>query len=94
MKKITLEDALKKIKKLEEENAKLKEELEYYKNRKIGGRKKHDEQWMQGYNDFVVLYEGGKTIMEIVETGLCSRRTAYRYKSYYDELNMSKKGYK
>lgn len=90
MKKMTLDDALKRIKELEDENARLKEELEYYKNRKTGGRKKHDEQWMQGYNDFVVQYESGKTIMEIVDSGLCSRRTAYRYKTYYDEINKSK----
>ena len=34
-KNITLEDAVKRIKKLEKENAELKEELEYYKNRKM-----------------------------------------------------------
>ena len=34
----------------------------------------------------VVLYEEGKTIMEIVELSDFSRRTAYRYKEYYDKL--------
>lgn len=82
----TLEDALKRISELEEENAKLKEELEYYKSKKFAGRQKHDEHWMQSYNDFVIKYESGMTIMEIVAQGAISRRTAYRYKAYYEEL--------
>ena len=81
-----LEDALIRIAELEEENAKLKEELEYYKSKKFAGRQKHDEHWMRSYNDFVIQYEGGMTIMEIVAQGAISRRTAYRYKAYYDEL--------
>ena len=56
-KNITLEDAVKRIKKLEKENAELKEELEYYKNRKMSGRQKHNAKWMAIYNDFVVGYE-------------------------------------
>ena len=32
---LTLEDALKRIEELENENAELKKELEYYKNRKM-----------------------------------------------------------
>ena len=55
-KNITLEDAVKRIKKLEKENAELKEELEYYKNRKMSGRQKHNAKWMAIYNDFVVGY--------------------------------------
>ena len=38
---ITLEKALKRIEELENENAELREELEYYKNRKLSGRQKH-----------------------------------------------------
>ena len=38
---ITLEEALKRIEELENENAELREELEYYKNRKLSGRQKH-----------------------------------------------------
>ena len=38
----TLEVALKRIAELERENEKLREELEYYKNRKISGRQKHN----------------------------------------------------
>ena len=41
---------------------------------------------MKSYNDFVALYEDGLTIMEIVDQGAISRRTAYRYKAYYDGL--------
>ena len=59
-KNITLEDAVKRIKKLEKENAELKEELEYYKNRKMSGRQKHNAKWMAIYNDFVVGYENAK----------------------------------
>jgi hypothetical protein len=82
----TLEEALARIKELEEENKNLLSELEYYRNRNYGGRKKHNEAWMAAYNDFVVKYEGGMAIMEIVAEGDISRRTAYRYKAYYDEL--------
>ena len=48
---------------------------------------KHDETWMASYNDFVVKYEAGMSIMEIVNMGEISRRTAYRYKAYYDDTN-------
>ncbi|WP_170832810.1 hypothetical protein [Butyrivibrio sp. INlla16] len=41
---------------------------------------------MKSYNDFAVQYENGMTIMEIVAKGTNSRRTAYRYKAYYEEL--------
>ena len=82
----TLDEALIYIAELEAENKILREELEYYKSRKPSGRKKHDETWMASYNDFVVKYESGMTIMEIVNQGEISRRTAYRYKAYYDEL--------
>ncbi|SFU74651.1 helix-turn-helix domain-containing protein [Butyrivibrio sp. INlla21] len=82
----TLDDALKRISELEEENSKLKEELKYYKSKKFAGRQKHDEHWMQSYNNFVIQYEGGMTIMEIVDKGEISRRTAYRYKAYYERL--------
>ena len=55
------------IAKLEKENAKLKEEVEYYKKRKTSGRKKHNAKWMAIYNDFVVCYEGGMTMIEIAK---------------------------
>ena len=92
----SLKSALQRIAQLEQENEQLRAELEIYKNRNTGGRKKHDEAWMTSYRDFAVKYEGGMTIMEIVAQGEISRRTAYRYKAYYDELqknNRYKKRY-
>jgi len=83
----TLEEALIRITELESENRTLREELERYKNITPAGRRKHDETWMASYNDFVVKYEAGMSIMEIVSMGEISRRTAYRYKAYYDDTN-------
>ena len=83
----TLEDAKKRIKELEEEVAALKAENEELRSRSIAGRRKHDEKWTASFNDFVVKYESGKTIMEIVSEGDISRRTAYRYLEYYRKYN-------
>ena len=83
----TLEEALNYIAELEAENKALREELAHYRSRKRAGRKKHDDIWQASYNDFVVKYEGGMSIMEIVNQGEISRRTAYRYKAYYDEIH-------
>lgn len=83
---VSLEDALKRIKELEDENAKLREELEYYKNRKLSGRQKHNAKWMAIYNDFVVCYENGMTMVEIAKRNNVSERTIYRYKAYYDKI--------
>ena len=90
-KNITLEDAVKRIKKLEKENAELKEELEYYKNRKMSGRQKHNAKWMAIYNDFVVGYENGMTMVEIAKRNHVSERTIYRYKAYYEKMREEKK---
>ena len=54
---VMLEEALKRIEELEKENADLREKLEYYRNRKLSGRKKHNAKWMAIYNAFVVGYE-------------------------------------
>ena len=86
----TLEEAMSYISELEAENRALREELEQLRSRKRSGRKKHDEAWMASYNDFTVKFESGMSIMEIVNQGEISRRTAYRYKAYYDEMNKSK----
>ena len=86
----SLKSALQRITQLEQENEQLRAELEVYKNRNTGGRKKHDEAWMTSYRDFAVKYESGMTLMEIVAEGEISRRTAYRYKAYYDELQKNK----
>ena len=86
MKIKTLEEALKRIKELEAENAALRSENEELRSRSIGGRKKHDATWTASYNDFLTKYKSGMTIMEIVGEGKISRRTAYRYLSYYRGL--------
>ena len=90
---VTLEDALKRIEKLEYENAKLKEanddlreELEYFKKRKACGRQKHNAKWMAIYNDFVICHEQGMAIVEIAKRNGISERSVYRYKAYYEEV--------
>ena len=80
---LTLEQAMEKIEKLEKENAYLREELEAARNRKMSGRKKHNEKWMNAYNDFVACYEGGMSICEIAKKQCVSSRTIYRFKEYY-----------
>ena len=87
MKKIkTIEEALKRIEELEKENAELREELEYFKKRKASGRQKHNAKWMAIYNDFVLCYENGMTMVEIAKRNGISERSIYRYKAYYEEL--------
>ena len=83
---VTLEDALRRIAELEKENAELREELEYYKNRKMSGRQKHNAKWMAIYNDFVACYESGMTMVEIAKRNKVSERTIYGYKAYYDKM--------
>ena len=83
---ITLAEALKRIEELENENAELREELEYYKNRKLSGRQKHNAKWMAIYNDFVAGYESGMAMIEIAKRNNVSERTIYRYKAYYDKM--------
>ena len=83
---VTLEDALRRIAELEKENVELREELEYYKNRKMSGRQKHNAKWMAIYNDFVACYESGMTMVEIANRNKVSERTIYRYKAYYDKM--------
>ena len=87
---VTLEDALRRIAELENENAELREELEYYKNRKMSGRQKHNAKWMAIYNDFVLCYESGMTMVEIAKRNNVSERTIYRYKAYYDKMREEK----
>ena len=69
------------------ENARLKGELQYYKTKKVSGRKKHNAKWMAIYNDFVESYKGGMTIMEIAKKNNVSDRTIYRYKAYFESMN-------
>ena len=90
-KTVTLEAALKRIEKLEKENADLREDLEYYRNRKLSGRQKHNAKWMAIYNDFVAGYEDGMTMVEIAKRNNVSERTIYRYKAYYDNMKKNEK---
>ena len=85
---VTLDEALNRIAELEKENAKLREEIEYYENRKTSGRKKHNAKWTAIYNDFVVCYEKGMTMVEIAKRNNISERSVYRYKAYYDKLRV------
>ena len=85
-KPVTLKAALNRIEELEKENANLREELEYYRNRKLSGRQKHNAKWMAIYNDFVAGYEDGMTMVEIAKRNNVSERTIYRYKAYYDKV--------
>ena len=87
MKITTLEEANARIKELEKEVAELKAENEQLRNRKMGGRRKHDEKWTAHYNSFAIKYENGMTLAEIVAEGGLSRRTAYRYLEYYKRLH-------
>ena len=87
MKKIeTLDDAFIRIAELERENEALREELAYYKNRKMSGRQKHNAKWMAIYNDFVAGYESGMAMVDIAKRNHVSERTIYRYKAYYDKV--------
>lgn len=88
MEKITtLEDALRRIEELEKEKEELCKELEYYKNRKLSGRQKHNAKWKATYNDFVIGYESGMTMVEIARRNNVSERTIYRYKAYYEQVH-------
>ena len=62
---ITFENMSKKIEELEKENKKLREELEYYRNRKVSGRQRHNAKWMAIYNDFVAGYESGNVYVQM-----------------------------
>ena len=83
---MNLEEAKAKISELEKENERLRARIAELESKRSGGRKKHNAEWQASYNDFVVEYENGSTIMEIVDKGQISRRTAYRYLSYYREI--------
>ncbi len=48
--------------------------LEYYRNRKLSGRQKHNAKWMAIYNDFVAGYESGMTMVEIAKSVTMSVR--------------------
>lgn len=82
----SLNEALLRIEELEKENSRLRERLSEYEGKKPAGRKVHGEAWSESYKDFVLKYEEGLSMATIIETSNISRRTAYRYKKYYDTL--------
>ncbi len=86
MEDITLKEALERIKQLENEIVELTAENKRLLNRQHGGRKKHDETWTASYNDFIIKYENGIKLKDIVAEGNISRRTAYRYLAYYKKI--------
>ena len=88
----TLEEALKQIEQLQKENAYLRKELEQARKRKISGRKRHDEKWMNAYNDFVACYESGMRVSEIAKKQCVSSRTIYRFREHYLELQKKDMG--
>lgn len=87
---MTLEEALKEIERLNYIIEDQEKEIEKLRLKKNAGRKPNNAKWQASYNAFVALYEQGLSMAEIVEQSECSRRTCYRYKTYYD--NMKKKG--
>lgn len=84
--KMELREALKRIEYLEKENKDLRLQLEQYKNRKSAGRKKHDEKWKASYDAWEKLFEAGLSAVEIMKQSEISRRTYYRYKAYYEQI--------
>ena len=83
---MNLEEALTEIERLNQIIKDKDEELEVLRSKKNAGRKKNNAQWQESYNAFVELYEQGLSMVEIIDQSECSRRTCYRYKSYYDNM--------
>ena len=84
--KLNLQEALKEIERLNKIIEEKDKELEELRKKKNAGRKKNNAQWKESYNSFVKLYEQGLAMVDIIDKLECSRRTCYRYKSYYDNL--------
>jgi len=82
----TLDQAMERIAELEKENASLKEQIAYYENRKLSGRKKHNDKWQAQLEELSVMFKEGKSVAEIEKIADVSRRTIYRYKTYYDAM--------
>lgn len=84
--RMNLEEALREIERLKQIIDEKDKEIETLQKKKNAGRKKNNAQWQESYNAFVELYEQGLSMVEIIDKSECSRRTCYRYKSYYDNL--------
>ena len=87
---MNLEAALKEIERLNRIIAEKDREIERLREQKKAGRKKNNAQWQESYNRFVELYENGMSMVEIIDSSECSRRTLYRYKDYYEDLKKGK----
>ena len=71
-KSVTLEEALKRIEELEKRECRTSgENWSITENRKLSGRQKHNAKWMAIYNDFVIGYESGMTMIENCEAEQC-----------------------
>lgn len=81
---MTLKEAQSEIERLNSLLEEKETELAELRKRKPAGRRVHDETWQASYDGWVKLYESGMKIMDIVETTDYSRRTCYRYKTYYE----------
>ena len=55
-------------------------------NRNISNTVNHTAKWSAIYNDSVIGYESGMTMVEIAKRNNVSERTIYRYKAYYDKV--------
>lgn len=86
----THKEALARIEELELKIKDLKKTIKELEQRPVAGRKKHDDAWQEKYDLFVKLYEDGYSIVDIVDETDISRRTLYRYKEYYDSINVKK----
>ena len=83
---MTLKEAQARIAELEQQVADLTAELEYYKSKPQAGRRVHDETWQKSFDLWVDLHEAGRTLVEVMDATGMSRRTYYRYKAYYEQL--------
>lgn len=82
----TLEEALQRIEELEQENEKLRNKLARVLKMggNVKGRKWHGEAWTASYNEFVKKYENGMSLQDIIDEGVISRSTAFRYRAFYN----------
>lgn len=84
---MNLEEALAEIERLNQIIIEKDCELEALRKKKNAGRKRNNAKWKESYSGFVELYEQGLNMIEIIDKLEMSRRTCYRYKSYYDNLS-------
>lgn len=87
---MTLEEALQEIERLKTVIREKDNIIEKLKKKKNAGRPPQNAKWQASYDYFVSLYEDGLTMAEIVERSECSRRTCYRYKTYYEAMKEKK----